>query len=277
MYGAEDNPGGSFKGSGKPLKKFVKEYKRLGNHVKRYQFSQSYVSGKDVIEFGCGYGAGSFFLRGKYRNYLGLDNDCEAIKYAQTHIEDKFPNTRFKTLKDFENEQHFPEKADVVICYEVFEHVNDVHWLLSFLKTLLRDDGVILLSTPNGLSSRGNKTLFRSQFHVKEYTPSNFYTILSRYGKIEMYGESRIDRIDVRILERRFQDSFNTVKQSTDEKASVPLGNSLFFSISDKFFNSKIFWKIKSVDFSVSTELTCSTLVAVLRPDKADTKVMTAV
>lgn len=273
MFGVEDNPGGSFEGSGKSLKKYIKEYKRQGNHVKRYQFAQPYVSGKDVIEFGCGYGAGSFFLRRKYRNYLGLDNDREAIRYAQTHIEDKFSNTRFKALKYFENEQPFPEKADVVICYEVFEHVNDVHWLLSFLKKLLRENGVILLSTPNGLSSRGNKTLFRSQFHVNEYTPSEFYKILSSYGKIEMYGESRIDRIDVRILERRFQDSFNTVKPSTDEKAGIPLGNSLLFSIANRLLNGKIFWKIKSVDFSVSTDLTFSTLVALLRPYKADIKV----
>lgn len=196
---------------------------------------------------------------------MGIDIDANAISYAKKNIENSIKNVKFVTLSEF-NESKISNRADCVICFEVFEHVSDPHWLLSFLKQLATDNGKLLLSTPNGLSSNGNKALFRSQFHVKEYTPFEFYDILRDYGTVHLYGERRIDRLDVKTLLKRSHSSSEVASQSRQKKASVPLGSSVWFNLATRFLNRSFFWKIYSTEPRLEIQLSCSTLFAVLTP-----------
>lgn len=261
MFGIDDNPGGSFEANGKKLNNYLKGYKRMGNHVKRYDFARSYVRGKDVIEFGCGYGAGSVLLDADIKNYIGIDIDENAVSYAKNNIESIYKNTHFFTLDDFLNLSP-PIKADVVLCFEVIEHVKDPNALISTLKSMTKKNGTILLSTPNGLSSNGNVALFRSKFHIYEYSPMEFHNILKSHGNVSYYGEKRIDSLDVRSLITRAK----YVQEEVDFKRNslVTQVNPLLFNIAYKFFNNSLYWKIYLIDPLKENMLHYSTSIAVL-------------
>ena len=191
---------------------------------------------------------------------MGIDIDFEAINYAKVNMESKYQNTRFFTLEEF-LKTGITMKADVVICFEVFEHVEDTNWLLSSLVSLTKDNGLIFLSTPNGLSSKGDRTLYRSKFHIREYTPLDFYNLLRKYGTVQLFGERRWDKLDVEAL----------LLRAKKERAGplndvVPLGNPILFNLVTRHFNNKVFWKIYSIDPNSETELTFSTTIALLRP-----------
>jgi len=65
---------------------------------------------------------------------------------------------------------------DVVICRELIEHVPDADKLMNEICRLLKDDGLLLLSTPNGFSLPPDGTS-----HVRAYTPRSFIELLRRY------------------------------------------------------------------------------------------------
>jgi 2-polyprenyl-3-methyl-5-hydroxy-6-metoxy-1,4-benzoquinol methylase len=48
-------------------------------HISRYGFATSYVSGKTVLEIGCGHGYGTFYLAQHADNVLGIDVASEVI------------------------------------------------------------------------------------------------------------------------------------------------------------------------------------------------------
>ena len=64
-------------------------------------------------------------LSARYKSYLGIDIDeCNCL--CQKNIESEYKNVRFMTLKQFDESKQ-PIKADVVICFEVFERVKYVN------------------------------------------------------------------------------------------------------------------------------------------------------
>ena len=264
MYIDEENPGGSFSVGNEPLKQYIRKYKQLGNHVKRYKFLKKQIENKDVIEFGCGNGAGALILSGIYKSYVGIDIDESAIKYAQKNIGSEQKNVRFITLDQYKQIEH-PFKGDVIICYEVFEHVKDVNWLISTLRMLSNENGIIVLSTPNGLSSNGIKELYRSKFHVKEYTPLEFFNFLSEFGDVELYAERRKDNLDVKLLRRRLKIQEPNEDDSSKASVSLSLGIPSIFNIFHTFFNGERFWKIYKINQNSYMELTFSTTVALLK------------
>lgn len=261
MIEMDENPGGSFEGDGKKLDDYIREYKRMGNHVKRYQFAKSFVTGKEVIEFGCGYGAGAVLLSPYIQRYIGIDIDRDAISYAKNNIEKVFSNTQFFELNNFINLSP-TVKADVVVCFEVIEHVKDPIALISMLKDMTRANGKILLSTPNGLSSNGNVALFRTKFHIYEYTPSEFHNILKSHGEVFYFGERRKDSLDVRFLRNRAKNV--QVENNSKVKASLPLVKNNLFNMAYEYFNRSCFWKVYPIDPMQENLLHFSTLIAVL-------------
>ena len=264
MFNESENPGGSLLATGKTIQEYMKEYRKLGNHVKRYEFAKQFVKDKEVVEFGCGYGAGATLMNNIYKRYIGVDIDKVAIEYAQTHSVQNYNNARFELLSNFKENYRF-DMADVVICYEVIEHVADTRGLLVFLQSLIKKNGIIILSTPNGLSSQGNKSLFRSEYHVHEFTPKQFYELCSEFGKVKLFGERRIDRIDVKGLQHRLITYRRSNSVSKAKVGPEPLYKSRILDMAVNHLNKRIFWKIyPTTPRKEENKLSCSTLLAII-------------
>ncbi len=103
--------------------------------------------GQRYLDIGCGFGFGLDFAI-KRRGWIGrgLDPSPHARLGAAAlglPIEPRY----------FEPADAV-EKTDIIAAYEVLEHVDDPSAFMSLLRSGVADDGVLLLSTPNGGSVR---------------------------------------------------------------------------------------------------------------------------
>ena len=71
-----------------------------------------------------------------------------------------------------------PEKSfDVVICRELIEHVLDADKLMNEIRRLLKDNGYLLIATPNVFNLPPD-----GEAHIGGYTPRGFIQILERHN-----------------------------------------------------------------------------------------------
>jgi len=149
-------------------------------HLHRYGFTKKFVKGKKVLDLGCGEGYGSFLLAEKAESVLGIDIDEAAISHAShKYIR---ANLRFK-VGDIRNlPVRGEELFDVVVCFELFEHIKEQDESSREVKRLLKDDGLFIISTPNKLLHSDKKN-YNNPFHLKELYFAEFADLLKKYFK----------------------------------------------------------------------------------------------
>jgi len=102
---------------------------------KRIGVAKSFLQG-DIIDYGCGAGALAPYC--DVDSYIGIDIDIEVIAIA------KKLNPGFIFQSDFPDNRLY----DVIVSLAVIEHVNDPENLLKKFKSVLKNDGKIVLTTP---------------------------------------------------------------------------------------------------------------------------------
>jgi 2-polyprenyl-3-methyl-5-hydroxy-6-metoxy-1,4-benzoquinol methylase len=131
------------------------EFNRIAD-IKRLQFIIDTLKSKlpanaVVLDVGCGNGVISRSLGSYGFNVYGIDVSEKAIEKARQL--NSLPNVNFDVLSA---EQLVAEgkKYDAVICSEVLEHLNEPGDLLKVLYQSLSDDGVLIVTVPNGKGPR---------------------------------------------------------------------------------------------------------------------------
>jgi 2-polyprenyl-3-methyl-5-hydroxy-6-metoxy-1,4-benzoquinol methylase len=73
---------------------------------------------------------------------------------------------------------------DVIISSDVLEHVHHPDLYLAEANSMCVNGGILLLSTPNGLASRGDPNIIKvhSPFHIAEYARFELQKLLQRAG-----------------------------------------------------------------------------------------------
>lgn len=131
------------------------EYERIAD-IKRLQiimkaFEEGLPANADILDVGCGNGIISRAIGAKGYNILGIDISEKAIEKACAL--NVLPNVNFKLISA---EQLVVEgnKYHGVICSEVLEHLNSPENLLNTLHKSLRNDGLLIVTVPNGFGAR---------------------------------------------------------------------------------------------------------------------------
>ena len=109
-----------------------------------------------ILDIGCGTGYFLERIREIYpkAEYYGIDVSQSAIRIAS----EKYPDTKF-LIADAEKALNFPEGFfDVIISGENIEHVKDVDTYLTNINQVIKDDAILILTTPN-LASWFNRIL----------------------------------------------------------------------------------------------------------------------
>lgn len=148
-----------------------------------YKFASKYVKNKTVFDFGCGGGYGSEYLsRFTNKKVIGFDKDKQTIRIAKKYFnENKNLNFCFKIPK---------EKFDVIVSFQVIEHIKDRTIYYENLKKLLKPNGYILFSTPNKNITSYNLKKPAMVFHEIEFTPQQLEEELSKHFKsIKIFGQ----------------------------------------------------------------------------------------
>lgn len=153
------------------------EYYNHLMHIAAYNYSLKYASDKNVLDYGCGSGYGSHILSDAGYKVTGVDIDEEILIYARKTYRSE--NLIFKHISELSN-----EKFDIITAFQVIEHVKNPRYLLSKLRSLLKPEGLILLSTPD----KKNRLFTFIQrpwniYHYKEFSSSAFKHLLQKYFK----------------------------------------------------------------------------------------------
>jgi len=138
---------------------------------------------KKILDAGCGEGYGSCLISDKATEVIGIDISEEAIKHARK----KYTKDNLKyELMDVQNLKFKNEIFDVVLSFQVIEHLSDHSQFLKEIKRVLKKDGLAVVGTPNKALCKGNAN---NEYHVKEYRYNEYIDLLnSSLGSTEFYG-----------------------------------------------------------------------------------------
>lgn len=147
-----------------------------------YKFASKYIENKTVFDFGCGGGYGTEYLsRFTKKEVFGFDKNTNAIKTTNSFFHKD--NLIFSASLP-------KKKFDVIVSFQVIEHIKDRVEYYKKLKKLLKPNGIILISTPNkNITSYGLKKP-AMVFHEIEFDPNSLKRELSKhFNHVNIFGQ----------------------------------------------------------------------------------------
>ena len=172
----------------------------LNEHLARYAFAARLAGGKRVLDAGCGTGYGSAELAESARAVVGADIAAEAVAYAREHY----------CVQNLYFEQaacgalpHTGAAFDLVVAFEVIEHLRDWRDFLLEARRVLAPEGQFVVSTPNKryyAESRGR--VGPNPFHAHEFEFEEFRAELSAvFPVVSMFLENHVEGVVFRPVE----------------------------------------------------------------------------
>ncbi|MBC7404211.1 MAG: bifunctional 2-polyprenyl-6-hydroxyphenol methylase/3-demethylubiquinol 3-O-methyltransferase UbiG [Cytophaga sp.] len=107
------------------------------------------LTGKNVLDIGCGGGILAESMARKGANVTGIDLSEKALKVADLHGLESGINVRYKKIAAEEMASEEAEKYDVVTCMEMLEHVPNPASIIRACYSLVKPGGHVFFSTLN--------------------------------------------------------------------------------------------------------------------------------
>lgn len=145
------------------------------------------ISGKKVLDAGCGDGRFSAELTKQGADVTGVDLSEKALNFAKIFLSNgNFLQAGIESLP-------FPDKIfDFIFFIETLEHIppENIPAVIAELKRVLKDDGTVLISTPSMLIPKSPK-------HYQHFTIESLNDVFSKNGfSVErIWGNDRISLI----------------------------------------------------------------------------------
>lgn len=151
----------------------------------RYIHSLDFAKEKKVVDIACGVGWGTFLLSKTAREVIGVDLSDNAIntaiKYYNSHNINYVCNYLHNAgIKDSD--------IDLITSFETIEHIEEPKLLINEFHRILKNDGYLLLSTPNGITFKKSLTAKPfNPFHVEEYDKQSLIELFGNKWEIVEY------------------------------------------------------------------------------------------
>ncbi len=161
-------------------------------HVARYALAATLARGRRVLDAGCGAGYGTARLAQAARLAVGLDSSAETLAYARRHY--SAPNLFF--VQGDCLALPFPDKHfDLLVAFEVIEHLSDGEAFLRQMRRLMRPRGLLLLSSPNRRfysEERG----YRNPHHVREFDAAELEAaLIPHFPHCRMLAQNHVEAL----------------------------------------------------------------------------------
>ena len=164
-------------------------------HKKAYLYARPFCKGKRILDYGCGNGYGSFLLAGTSLHVTAVDINPEIIRACQQKYQR--PNLSFQLVEPGKTTNFPGSSFDVVVSFQVIEHVHDVTGYLNQLKQVLKDDGVLMITTPNRKHRLYPLQKPSNPYHLREYGLRQLREQLnSLFKHVTILGVSGSDEIN---------------------------------------------------------------------------------
>ena len=111
--------------------------------------SISPISGKKVLDVGCGGGILSESMSKEGAQVTGIDLSTKALKVAELHQLESGVSVRYQSISAEDLARNEPESFDVVTCMEMLEHVPNPASVVQACANLCKPGGAIFFSTLN--------------------------------------------------------------------------------------------------------------------------------
>ncbi|HEY1185644.1 MAG TPA: methyltransferase domain-containing protein, partial [Bryobacteraceae bacterium] len=166
----------------------------LNEHLARYAFAARLAHGKRVLDAGCGAGYGSAELASQADSVAGADLAAEAVDFACAHY--RLPNLAFEQAS-CERLPHPDACFDLVVAFEVIEHLEGWREFLLEARRVLAPGGQLIVSTPNKLYYTESRGVHGANpFHVHEFDFEEFRGALEAvFPHVALFLENHVEGV----------------------------------------------------------------------------------
>lgn len=183
---------------------------------------------KKLLEAGCG--SASYFTFDDIVKSVGIDIDDDQIEKNSLMDE--------KIRGDLETYPLPKDEFDIVVCWDVIEHLSRPQLALCNLFNALRPGGLIILSFPNLLSFKGLVTklspfwFHKAFYRLMKYTSRNFPTYL------------RVAILPNRVLKLAEANGFSVIYRAMGEGGLTRRVRKRFWFLNIIFLSINAVWKL---------------------------------
>jgi SAM-dependent methyltransferase len=167
-------------------------------HQMVYQRLAPRCAGREVLEAGCGEGYGADLIAGIARRVVAVDYDEAAV----AHVRSRY--ARVQVMQANLAQLPLPDASvDVVVNFQVIEHLWDQAQFVSECARVLRPSGLLMVSTPNRITFSPGRDTPINPFHTRELNACELTQLLVDAGFSEvsisgLFHGPRLQEMDAR-------------------------------------------------------------------------------
>jgi 2-polyprenyl-3-methyl-5-hydroxy-6-metoxy-1,4-benzoquinol methylase len=191
---------------------FKPRLKRIINICNKYQ-----IPANTIVEIGAGFGmfCEEAIESGKFKRVIGVE--------LNNQLEDTCRGKGIEVYHSFEQLEAKEIKADVIVCFEVIEHVFSPYDFITDCKRILKNNALLILTCPNyegfDISTLVEKSDNVDAEHINLFNPKSLCTLLNicNFCVLELSTPGELDAEIVRNkaltgeLDLQFQPFLRTV------------------------------------------------------------------
>jgi SAM-dependent methyltransferase len=154
-------------------------------HEVVYQRLAPQCAGRAVLEAGCGEGYGANLIADVAARVIAVDYDETAV----AHVRGRYP--RVQVTRANLADLPLPDASvDVVVNFQVIEHLWDQGQFVRECRRVLRPSGLLMVSTPNRITFSPGRDTPINPFHTRELNADELTELLldAGFSDVAMYG-----------------------------------------------------------------------------------------
>ena len=162
-------------------------------HLHRYAFAASFITGKTVLDIASGEGYGSHLMAGYASKVYGMDVAADIVEKASL----KYKKENLQYLHGSADKINLPDNSvDVVVSFETIEHHDKHEEMMQEVKRVLMPGGILIISTPDK-KYYTDIPGHRNPWHVKELYREEFENLIKKYFTNSIFYAQNITRSSV--------------------------------------------------------------------------------
>lgn len=156
-----------------------------------------------LVEVGAGYGmfCVEAAATGAFKRIIGIEPEHELAKVCES--------AGVEVIADGYENAVFDEKPNMIVCFEVIEHLHDPHKFVAWCASKLAPGGILMLTTPNGAGFETMTLAERSHTidhqHINLLNPQSIARLARRCGFAEV-DVTTPGQFDVELVRRAFKE-----------------------------------------------------------------------